>query len=81
MLPDTLFTLRLSEYTGSGEYTPFVYDTIRMVVIQFMYQVMMSIAYPKEFTLFQGDFIEYLIYLCLGIMMYWLVIRQLVKIV
>lgn len=60
------------------EYKPFVEDLIRMFIIQIVYQIMFVIRSPNTFSIFDGDFIEALFYLCIGVCVYWLVFKKLV---
>ena len=77
----TLFTLNVSQLVGTDEYTPMLYDLSRMLSMQFMYQVMMVLTRPDEFSIMQEEYMEYILYISLGILLYWLVFRKFVQIV
>lgn len=65
----------------SPEYIPFVEDLIRMVVLQFVVQMMYFFKDPLRCTLFTFEFIELLLYAIVGVSVYWLVFKKVVKIV
>lgn len=60
------------------EYIDFINDVIRMLTIQVMIQFLFYINNPVETTFFSGDFILLLIYIILGVCVYWLVIKKLI---
>ena len=70
----------LTEFV-SPEYIPFVEDLIRMVVLQFVVQMMYFFKDPLRCTLFTFEFIELLLYAIVGVSVYWLVFKKVVKIV
>ena len=65
----------------SPEYIPFVEDLIRMVVLQFVVQMMYFFKDPLRCTLFTFEFVELLLYAIVGVSVYWLVFKKVVKIV
>ena len=60
------------------EYIEFINDVIRMLTIQVMIQFLFYINNPIETIFFSGDFILLLIYIILGVCVYWLVIKKLI---
>ena len=57
-----------------------VYDIIRIVTIQVITQFVFVINNNNtDVTFFNGTFIKTLIFLCLGILVYWLIIKKLIK--
>ena len=57
-----------------------VYDIIRIVTIQVITQFLFVINNNNtDVTFFNGTFIKTLIFLCLGILVYWLIIKKLIK--
>jgi hypothetical protein len=58
------------------EYVEFVNDVVRMVTIQVMIQFLFSINAGVAF--FSVDFFLLLIYIVLGVCVYWLVVKRLV---
>jgi hypothetical protein len=59
------------------EYLPMVHDVVRMVAIQLTIQLMVYLSSPGG-GLFTQDFVMLVVYIVLGVMFYWLVIRKLV---
>lgn len=70
----------LSEFV-SPEYIPFVEDLIRMIVLQSVIQLMYFFKDPLRCTLLTFEFIELVLYAIVGVSVYWLVYKKIVKIV
>ena len=70
---EALYTINLSnpEYIGLFE------DIIRMVIIQTTVQFLYFIN-NTESTFFSGDFILLILYVVLGVCVYWLVFKKLI---
>lgn len=62
------------------EYVPFVQDVIRMVCIQITIQLLYHLNAPTGTAFFTSDFVMLLVYIVLGVMLYWLVLRKVVVI-
>ena len=77
-----LFRLHLSRALGP-EYVPFVADCVRMLCIQATIQLMMTMSASPGSTVafFSPDFVLLILYVLLGVMLYWLAVRRLVAIV
>lgn len=60
------------------EYLPMIDDIARMVIIQFSIQLLLFATNPEENQFFSADFILLLIYIVLGVCLYWLVFKRLV---
>lgn len=60
------------------EYVEFINDVIRMLTIQCMIQFLFYINNPSEVSFFSTDFLLLIIYVTLGVCVYWLVIKKLV---
>lgn len=60
------------------EYLPMIDDIARMVMIQFSIQLLLFATNPEENQFFSADFILLLIYIVLGVCLYWLVFKRLV---
>jgi hypothetical protein len=73
---DAMYTLKVSQLFGD-ETGPMFHDIIRMVSIQFMIQLMFSLSNP-EYAFATSEFIAMLIYIVLGVSLYWLIMRKLV---
>ena len=60
------------------EYIDFINDVLRMVTIQWMIQFLFYINNPSDVVFFSADFFLLLIYIILGVCVYWLIIKKLV---
>lgn len=60
------------------EYIDLINDILRMITIQFMIQFLFYINNPIESIFFSVDFILLILYVVLGVCVYWLVIKKLV---
>jgi hypothetical protein len=70
--------LKLSDYVDK-EYIPYFEDLIRMLIIQISIHVMMC-SNRDDMPLFSFEFLELFLYLIIGISLYWLLFKKLVKI-
>ena len=75
---DTLIDLEVSSVLGD-EYIPLINDLSRMITLQVIIQLMLSMRDPVEYPFFSQHFFELLFYIVLGLMTYWLVVRKLFK--
>jgi hypothetical protein len=73
-----VYEFKVSEKYGR-EYIPMIEDVSRIVILQFVVQLMFFIRSPYEYHIFDGNFIELVIYLVLGLCVYWLIFKRLVK--
>lgn len=71
---DSLYVINVP----NKEYIEFINDVIRMLTIQFMIQFLFYINNPGEVAFFSSDFLLLIIYVTLGVCVYWLVIKKLV---
>ena len=69
---DSLYVIKLP----SPEYVGLVEDIVRMVTIQFTIQFLYFINTGAPF--FSGDFFLLVIYIVLGVCVYWLIFKKLV---
>ena len=76
---DTLLDLDVSSNIGE-EYVPLMDDVTRMITLQVIIQLMLSLRDSQEYPFFSQQFFELLFYIVLGLMTYWLVIRKVLKI-
>lgn len=60
-----------------AEYKDAIYDALRMFVIQFTMFVMYYISYPNVDV---GGYLTLQAFMLIGVAMYWLVVRKLLKI-
>ena len=73
-----VYDVQLSEKIGK-EYLPAIEDITRMIVLQVFVQIMMYLRNPSENSLFDVEFIELLLYIVLGLCVYWLLFKKLVN--
>jgi len=76
--PPALWELDVGRAVGA-DYVPMANDVLRMVCIQVAIQVMLVLSDPTGRTrLFSPDFLMLVVYITLGVMLYWLALRKLV---
>ncbi len=75
-----LYEINLSKHFGEENVVVFD-DLLRMICIQFTIQLMFFIYNPVKHSLLDEKFFEILFYMLLGISVYWLIVRKLIKIV
>lgn len=77
-----LFNWRISDYVGE-DYVPMFEDALRMLCIQATIQLMtfMSTSDSDRPAFFTSDFILLVVYILLGVMLYWLVLRRVLNVV
>ncbi len=75
----SVFRLDVSSLVGP-EYLPLVDDVIRMVCIQVTIQLMVYLS-GNGASFFSSDFGLLVVYVVLGVMLYWLAVRKVVAIV
>jgi hypothetical protein len=75
----SLFQLNVSKMIGTDEYTPFLNDLVRVLMIQVLYHIMMIITHPHEYEMYYEEFFETLLFVIVGVIGYWLVFRKFVQ--
>jgi hypothetical protein len=73
-----LYEIKISEYI-QPEYIEYFEDVIRMITLQFIIQFMYFIKSPNENTLFSYNFIELVLYIIIGLSVYWLIFKKVIK--
>lgn len=61
------------------EYLAFIEDLIRMIILQFIIQFMYFLRDPSNVSFFALEFLELIIYICIGVSVYWLIFKKLIK--
>ena len=61
------------------DYIGLIDDIARMVIIQFSIQLLLYATSPEENQFFSADFILLLLYIILGVCLYWLVFKKIVS--
>jgi hypothetical protein len=75
-----LFELNVTKYINK-EYIPLIEDIIRMTILQFVIQFMFYIKNPEENSLISQYFIEIVLYIILGVCVYWLLFKKLILLI
>lgn len=75
---NTLVQFDLSEYVDK-EYLPMIDDIIRMMLLQISVNLMYYMKNPEENSFFRLEFLELLIYIVIGVSVYWLLFKKLVR--
>lgn len=71
---DSLYTVNLP----NKEYVPMMDDVARMVIIQFTIQFLYYINNKEGEGFFTVDFLLLLVYIVLGVCLYWLILKKIV---
>jgi hypothetical protein len=75
---NSLYELKVSEYINE-EYLPFLEDLIRMLILQVTLNFMYFVKDPSQSPFFSLEFLELILYVCMGVAVYWLVFKSLFK--
>ena len=74
----SLYTINISKHIGS-EYVGLFNDISRFVIIQIAIQMMLCMMEPARFKFFASDFMMLLLFIIIGVMLYWLVFSKFVS--
>jgi hypothetical protein len=77
--PEALYNVDVTASMGSSDYVRMFEDILRMLCIQFTIQVMLYFSGDASSQFFSREFVLLLMYVELGVLLYWLVIRKLIK--
>lgn len=75
--PPSLATWNVSAWLGP-EYVDAAQDLVRLAVIQLTIQLMLHLTDSQRFPFFTVEFVLMLLYLVIGVLVYWLVVRKLI---
>lgn len=75
----SLYTFDVSTHMGSSDYIKLFDDVLRMLCIQLTIQIMLYFSGDAGATFLSREFVLLLMYVELGVMLYWLVVRKLLK--
>lgn len=73
-----LYEINISEAIGS-EYVGMCNDLARFIIIQFAIQLMLVTIDPARFSIFSADFMLLLLFIVIGVLLYWLVFKKIVS--
>ncbi len=75
-----IYNVNISDTLGSTEYNAVIEDLLRMLCIQLTIQAMLYFSGSRGTEAFwSNDFVLLLIYIELGVLLYWLVVKKLIK--
>jgi hypothetical protein len=72
----SIFTIPISRIFGE-EYAPMISDVLRMVCIHFTIQFMTYVG-GGDSSIFSREFIETMLYIVLGVLVFWLVFKRII---
>ena len=72
---DSIYTLKISD---NLEYVEMCNDIARFTIIQLAIQIMLVLMDPTRFSIFSMDFLILLVFVIIGVMLYWLVFRKVI---
>ena len=78
VMDDSIFNFDISDKFGT-DVAWALNDIVRMLSIQFTMQLLLCINGPDDASFFSEEFILMSVYIVLGILLYWLIIRRLVQ--
>lgn len=76
----TLVKLELSKHIDK-EYLLFVEDVLRLLILQISINFMYFIQNPCDNSFFKLEFLELLLYIIVGLSVYWLIFKKFVRII
>lgn len=73
----SLYELDITNLIGK-EYVPMMEDLMRFITIQVCIQFMLYSTSPSHFKMFSADFFMLLLFIVVGVLFYWLILRKLI---
>ena len=70
-----IYDINISDMLGQ-EYISMFNDMARFIIIQVAIQLMLCTMNPDRFKFFSGDFFMLLLFVVIGVLMYWLVFKK-----
>ena len=74
----SIFHVHISKYMGT-EYIGMFNDMARFLTIQIAIQMMLYTLDPAKFAFFSSDFMMLLIFIIVGVLLYWLIFKKIVS--
>jgi len=74
----SIFHLQITKYMGA-EYIGMFNDMARFITIQIAIQMMLYTMDPVKFAFFSSDFMMLLLFIIVGVLLYWLIFKKLVS--
>jgi hypothetical protein len=73
----SLFQVNISDTIGS-EYIAMFNTLTQYIVIQLMIQIMLHITFPNCYSVFDADYVTLILFMIVGILFYFLVIKKII---
>jgi hypothetical protein len=74
---NSIYMVDISSRFGK-DYVEFINDLSKAVLIQLAIQLMFYIMEPSAYPMFSQDFLTLLLYVMLGVSVYWLIFKKIV---
>lgn len=75
-----IYKIKLSQYINFDSIA-LIRDAARMIIIHTVIQFMLFTKNPLENSFFTYEYFEFMLYIILGLALYWLVLKRLFKII
>jgi len=72
---DSIYTVKIAD----PEYVGMANDIARFTIIQLSIQIMLVLLDSSRFSFFGIDFLLLLMFVIIGVMLYWLIFRKLIS--
>ena len=76
--PGTGISYNIIDLEIDKEYVPMINDIVRMSVIQIVAQALFYLISPDKVSLISTAFLKTLVFICIGIAVYWLLVRKII---
>ena len=73
----SLYEIDISSKIGN-DYIPMMEDLLRFITIQVAIQFMLYSTSPSQFKMFSADFFMLLLFITIGVLFYWLILKKLI---
>lgn len=77
-IPSTIFEIDVSSTLGK-DYVDMFNDISRLLMIQIGIQIMLFMINPNKYPFFTVDFFALILFLTIGVMYYWLILRKIIN--
>lgn len=74
----SLYEVDITSHIGQ-EYIPMIEDLLRFLSIQICIQFMLYSINPSHFKMFSADFAMLLLFITVGVLFYWLIVKKLIS--
>lgn len=74
----SLYDVNITQVLGA-EYVGMFNDMARFIIIQIAIQIMLCTMSPDRFKFFSADFFMLLLFVVIGVLLYWLVFKKFIN--